>query len=151
MRNETKERKERKYVEGYLKNLEGRGNGEERVCWEGRSDGPLFPSRSPSDVFSIHIRRLSTNEGFERSLQDCRPIKVPFIVCHTVCPLPIFVHGTRGGTSDPLALDEPRSEIWPMSDWVEGLPPKSDCQPIGSERDDGQPTRNCGSGTRKSP
>ena len=86
-------------------------------------DVDAFPRRLPSDVFSIQVRGLSTDEGFERPLQDRRPIKIPFVVRHLVRPLAIFVYGARGSSSNPLAINEPMSKIWPMSDWVKGLPP----------------------------
>jgi hypothetical protein len=78
---------------------------------------------SPSDVFSVKVRCLPADEGFERPLQDRRPIKIPFVVRHSVHPLPVFVYRTRRGTRYPFALDEPGSKIWPMPDWVKRLPP----------------------------
>jgi hypothetical protein len=88
------------------------------------------PSRSPSDMFSVKVRCLSTHEGFESPLQDRGPIQVPFVVRHPVHPLAIFIYGPRGGTRNPFALDEPMSKIWPMSDGVERLPPKAAISPL---------------------
>ena len=79
-----------------------------------RCDSPSFSSGSPSNMLSIQVGCLSTDEGLERPLQDCRPIKVPFVVRHLVYPLAVFVYGACDGTCDPFALDEPRSKIWPI-------------------------------------
>jgi len=137
-------------MEGKVELVRG-WRGGERVCGGRRYDGPSFPFRSPSNMFSIQVRCLSTDEGFERPLQDYGPIEVPFIVRNLVYPLAVFVYGTRDGTRDPLTLDEPRSKIWPMSNCIEGLPPGSSYQPTGSEQENGQFTRSYGSGTRKTP
>jgi len=150
-------REERKCVKVYLrKTLEWRLDMNKREQKEEREsveevDAMPARDRSPIDMLSIHVRRLPTDEGFECPLQDRRPIKIPFVVCHIVYPFAIFVYGARGSTSDPLALGEPRSKVWPMSDLVKGLPPERDRQPTSSKQPNGCITRNCGSGTRKSP
>ena len=55
----------------------------------------------------VQVGRFSTDEGFERPLQNRGPIEVPLVVRQVFCQLAIFVYGTRGGTCDTLALDEP--------------------------------------------
>lgn len=107
------------------------------------------PPRSPSDMFSVKVRCLSTDEGFEGPLQDCGPIEVPFVVHHPVHPLAVFIYGTRCGTRNPFALDKPRSKIWPMSDGIKGLPPKAAVSLLETTGG-GKLTRNYGSGKRKS-
>jgi len=116
----------------------------------GGRDDPSFPPRSPSDVFSIQVGCFPADEGLERPLQHRRPIKVTLVVRQLICPLAIFVYGAGGGARDPLALDEPRSKIWPVSNRVEWLPPEGGRQFTGREAG-GQLTRSCGSGMRKSP
>ena len=113
--------------------------------------GPSFPCRLPSYVFSIQVRCLSTNERFERPLQNRGPVEVAFVVRHLVFPLAIFVYGARDGTCDPLTLDEPRSKIRPMSDRVKRLPPESTHQPTGNELKSSKLARSYGSGMRRSP
>ena len=93
--------------------------------------------RSPSDMFSVQAGCFSTDEGFERPLQHRGPIEVPLVVRQFVCPSAIFVYGTRGGTRDALAVDEPRPEVLPVPNGVEGLPPESRRQPPEAERMEG--------------
>jgi len=109
----------------------GRDDNEGCKMGEREGDDPSFPPRSPSDMISIQVGRFSTDKGFERPLQHCGPIEVPFVIRQLVCPLAIFVYSARGSTRDPLALDKPRSKIRPMSDRVEGLPPENSRQPAG--------------------
>lgn len=104
-------------------------------------------------MFSVQIGRLSADEGLERPLQDRGPIKIPFIFRHHIYPFAIIIYGTRGGSSDLFALVEARSKVWPISGWIEWLPPENISQspPSESEWESGKLARNCGSGMRKSP
>ena len=93
---------------------------------------PLLRTEASNVLFS------TANQSKSRLSSDSLSVRLP---SSSAAP---------AGMCDTLALDEPRSEIWPMPNRVEWLPPESDCQLTGRKAG-GQLTRRYGGSMRKSP